>query len=130
MNRLFNMSVPPKTNITIEIKQVSNYIVFDPNVLCELLNCKKEELINSISKYIIDNPSYIDASPNSYLFALRNDKYENYSYSVCKDINFLLCIFSKTTNNIYIPNRKPVFTNEKFVDSLLFMESEILDGKQ
>lgn len=130
MNRLFNMSVPPKTKIIIEITQPSKYILFDPNVLCKLLKCKKSELINSINKYVAKNPKYISASPNSYLFALKKDKYDNYDHSICKDIDLLLCVFSKTVDNIYIPNRKPLFIDEKFDSVLLFMESEILNERQ
>ncbi len=129
MNKLFNMSAPPKSKITIEINQVSKYLVFDPNVLCELLNCAKDKLILTINEYIINNPNYLDDSPNSYLFALKKDKYEDLDYSICRNINLLLSVFSKTVNNIYIPNRQPIFTCEKFNSLLFFIESEILNER-
>lgn len=129
MNRLFNMSVPPKSSIVIEIKPISKYLVFDPNVLCELLCCKRDVLLDSIKEYIEKHPNYLDTSPSSYLFALKKEKYDNYDYLICKDVDLLLSVFSKTVDNMYIPNRQPILINEKFDNSLLFMESEILNEK-
>lgn len=129
MHKFHNMSVPPKSEIIIEIKQLNKMIAFDPDKICELLKCDKQNMIDAINKYIENNKDYELKAPKTYMFALKSD-YKELDYDYCLDLDLLLCVLSKTAGNIYIPNRHSLFNKDKFKETLYFSERELYDNNR
>lgn len=126
MNKLHNMSVPPKSLIHYDIKLVDDIVCFDPDALIKYFNCNINDLEENIKKYIEINPNYQDKAIDKYLFSL--DKCpEKIEPIICEDIDLLINVFSKTVGSLYIPNRNPSFDISKFLRKLYFNQTEVYE---
>lgn len=126
MNKLHNMSVPSKSLIHYDIKQIDNIVCFDSSELLKYFNCNIDDLEKSIRGYVKTNNQYIDKTPSGYMFAL-NSVPDSIETITCRDINLLINVFSKTVGNIYIPNRNASFDKSKFINKLYFNEGEVYE---
>lgn len=126
MDKLHNMSVPPKSLIHYDIKQIDNIVCFDREELLKYFNCNIDNLEESIKHYVESNIQYIDKAPNGYMFAL-NSVPDSIEIITCKDIDLLINVFSKTVGNIYIPNRNASFDKSKFLNKLYFNKGEVYE---
>lgn len=125
MDKLHNMSAPPKSSVLIEIKQLDKMIAFEPKRLEGLLNCNNKNLLETINKYIDDNKEFELKAPKAYMFALEVNN--NLDYEYCDDIDLLICVLGKTSGSIYIPNRPCVINKDKLNKVLYFSKRELYD---
>jgi len=125
MDKLHNMSAPPKSSVLVEIKQLDKMIAFEPKRLERLLNCNNKDLLETINKYIDDNKEFELKAPKAYMFAL--DVNNNLDYEYCDDIDLLICVLGKTSGSIYIPNRQCVINKDKLNKVLYFSKRELYD---
>lgn len=132
-DRLFNMSVPPKSKVDIDIIPNGTLLIFDIRKLFyklfDIYNIKKGNYEKLILEYICRNENWSNdiIKPKNYLleYKLENGtNIENFEYEICQDINLSLYVYGKTIGNIYIPNRE-WNRNFDYERELIFLKSEV-----
>lgn len=134
MDNFHNMSVPPKSNIFIGTNINTEYILISYVILMKLLKSNPKSLEKDVENYINNHKDYVNKMPTSYMLALNEEKpileYVHNNSTICKDIDVILTILSKTVDHLYIPNRKSNFNKEYLFRILYFRKEDLYDWKR
>ncbi len=126
MDKLFNMSCPPRSKVSYEVKKIDDQVLFDFEVLIKLLKTNKSHLVKRVEEYYKNNEKMLKnyKKPSGYMIG----KYLNSddkNYKVETDLNLLILVFTQTYGNMYVPNKEASFSKHRFENKILFLKREI-----
>lgn len=126
MDILYNMSGPPRSYVSYEIKRFGKQLLFDPDVLIKLLNTDKTNLIKKIEQYCELNNSIYTSSkrPKGYMVGKIPSEIDK-DYIVVEDIDLLILVLGSTFGNMYVPNKELLLSESRFKNKILFLEEEV-----
>jgi len=139
-NYLHNINCPPTSDVRFSFLRINQkFIVISSSILAAFFNCKKENLIDELNKYVLNHQNELDKYfIDKYILVKRYSLYSSdlrrveidtkgfmrqYNVTTTPNINLLISLLGRIVGDLYIPNRKISFS-EEILDKLYVVPME------